>query len=163
MIEWLCILLVMGFIAHKLQPHRLQKARRRPEPPAPPIESRLRLEMPDEPDWDAEAQGRLDIGDTEPLPARTHGLVARFGIDPSKVLALRALAGPRRHGEFPLRLAALIGELHDTGCALGGEIMELAHHGRELRADEAVFFALVDAGRGERVLAFIERLRARSA
>ncbi|MCU0805528.1 MAG: hypothetical protein MUF79_10635 [Burkholderiales bacterium] len=158
MLEWLCLIAVMAFIATKLQPRDFERARN---------QWGFRLPGAAAAGSDASAAPprvvpKLMIAGTERPALGSNGFVKGFGIDPT---ALKDLSVYRRGGaeRFPVSMAAILSDLYDGGHAVGDAIMELIHHGRPLAADEGVYFALVQAHENAepRVVAFVDRLRAR--
>ena len=156
MLEWLCLIAVMAFIATKLQPRDFERAR-----------SQWGFRFPGAA---AQAPGtggaqprvvpKLMIAGTERPALRSNGFVKGFGIDPAALKDLSVYSGASER--FPVSMAAILSDLYDAGHAVGDTIMELIHHGRPLAADEGVYFALVQPHENAepRVVAFVDRLRA---
>lgn len=157
MLEWLCLVAVMAFIASKLQPRDFERARsqwgfRLPGMPAAASSA---------PAVPARVVPKLTIAGTERPALRSNGFVKGFGIDPTTLKDLSVYRGASER--FPVAMAAILSDLYDAGHAVGDRIMELIRHGRPLAADEGVYFALVQAHENAepRVVAFVDRLRAR--
>jgi len=153
MLELICLIAVMAFIAFKLQPHHFEKARddwglnQRAAASATVLAA-------------ARVAPKLAIAGTEQPASGSRGFVKSFGLDPASVKDLRVFRGDA-FGSLPAALSAMVSELHARGSAVGGEIMALIHHGRALAQSEAIYFALVQpAEQAEpRVVAFVDRVR----
>jgi len=156
MLEWLCLVAVMAYIATKLQPRDFERARNQWGFRLPGTSTAASGAA----DAPARPIPRLTIAGTERPALCSTGFVKGFGIDPASLKDLSVYRGSER---FPVSMAAIISELYDAGYAVGDAIMELIHHGRPLAADEGVYFALVQAhdNAEPRVVAFVDRLRAR--
>jgi hypothetical protein len=157
MLEWLCLLAVMVFIATKLQPRDFERAR-----------NQWGFRLPSASDAasgtaaaPARVVPKLMIAGTERPALRSKGFVKGFGLDPATVKDLSVYRGAS--DGFSVAMAAILSDLYDGGHAVGDTIMELIHHGRRLAADEGVYFALVQAHENAepRVVAFVDRLRVR--
>jgi len=151
MLEILLLLGVMVYIVWKLESHHFERASSTwgvavadAQPHAPPA---------------APPRPRLAIEGTQRPLIRDKKFVKSFGVNPVAVHDLRVYACMGRFDQFPASLRDFIGELHAGGCALGAGIVDLMFHGRALDHNEAVYFALVEAADGSRVLAFVDRLR----
>jgi hypothetical protein len=156
MLEWLCLIAVMAFIATKLQPRDFERARsqwgfRLPGAPA---------QTPGTSDAPPRVVPKLMIAGTARPTLRSNGFVKGFGIDPATLKDLAVYRGTS--DRFPVSMAAILSDLYDAGAAVGDSIMELIHHGRPLAAGEGVYFALVQSHENAepRVVAFVDRLRA---
>ena len=157
MLEWLCLVAVMAYIASKLQPRDFERARNQWGFRMPGTSAAASAQ----PAVAVRVVPRLTIAGTERPTLRSNGFVKGFGIDPATVKDLSVYCGASER--FPVSMAAILSDLYDAGHAVGDQIMELIHHGRPLAADEGVYFALVQAHENAepRVVAFVDRLRTR--
>ncbi|MCX7893742.1 MAG: hypothetical protein N2544_15420 [Burkholderiales bacterium] len=154
MLEWLCLVAVMAFVATRLQPRGLQRARE-------DLAARIAPARPAAASAPVRVVPRLTIAGTERPRLASTGFVKGFGIEPASLKDLSVYRGAAER--FPVAIAAILSDLHEAGQAVGDAVMEVIHHHRPLAADEGVYFALVQAHENAepRVVAFVDRLRAR--
>jgi hypothetical protein len=153
MFELIVIAAVMVFIVSRLDAHHFEEAKSHWGLGTAPVQIQ-RLMKP------VELGPHLRIAGTETAPGNSFKFVKGFGLRAESLADLRVYAGLGRYDAFPESVRTLLGELHEAGCAVGTDIMEIMFHDRELAANEAVYFALVENDDETHVVAYVDRMRA---
>ena len=153
MFELIVIAAVMVFIVSRLDAHHFEEAKSQWGLGAGPAQAQ-RLMKP------VNARPHLRIAGTQTAPGNSFKFVKGFGLQPERLADLRVYAGLGRFDAFPESIRALLGELHAAGCAVGNGIVDVMFHDRELAANEAIYFALVENGADSHVVAYVDRMRA---
>lgn len=153
MFELIVIAAVMVFIVSRLDAHHFEDAKSHWGLGAAPVQT----QGPTKP---ADPGPHLRIAGTETAPGNSFKFVNGFGLRAESLADMRVYAGAGRFDAFPESIRTLLGELHEAGCAIGTDIMEIMFHDRELAGHEAVYFALVQNAADTHVVAYVDRMRA---
>jgi hypothetical protein len=105
---------------------------------------------------------KLNIEGTEVFPLEGAGFFKGYGIPVQQLCDARCFRVAGSFKDFPNAVSRAILALYADGTATGADVMRLIHKGRELRPDEAVYFAMTRTGPNKNVYnlyAFIDHVR----
>ena len=97
----------------------------------------------------------LNVEGTEAFKG-SRSIVKTFGLNPQEVLDVRRAPGEASLETLPERVRECLTKVHIQGHARGQEVAQLAAGQRPIKANEALYFALVRFGqRQDEIVAFI--------
>ena len=97
----------------------------------------------------------LNVEGTEAFTGNK-GFIKAFGLHPNQLLDLRVTRGAGAMSTLPERVRACLLKVNADGGSRGQEVAQLVAGTRQLRADEALYFALVRrTPKQDEVLAFV--------